>query len=260
MTNDTLGVNIDIRDLRNANAVQRFLERSAVNGNRYAEFMLAQFGVKTADNSAFRPQYLGGGSIPLNVNPVEQTSPTNGAPLATQAGRGRVTGLVGLNKAYLFREYGWLMALMVIRPDADYCGGVNRQFFCDGDRLDNYFLPPFQNIGMDEIKIRELAYPGNGATFTPTDVFSYQERGFQYKTFPNTSHGEFAGGSMQSWNIIRNFIGQSSAPQLNQAFITVPVNAFQSTQAVSGYPLFFGSIHHNIIARRPMQYRANYKL
>lgn len=263
---DSMGVNIDVRDFRNANAIQTFLERSAINGNRYAEYMLTHFGVHTADNSSFRPQYLGGGETLLNVNPVEQNSSTSGEdqPLGTLAGKGRVSGVMGTNKKYFFREYGWIMAIMVIRPDAVYTGGINKQFFADGDRFDIYYNPAFQNVGMDEIKVREIAYPAlNGVSpyFDPKDVFSYQERGFEYKTIPNTVHGEMAAsGSLNYWMAQRNFSGLTSKPQFNHAFVTVNTSCLNGQAAVDKFPLFVGSIGHHVLALRPMQYRAKYRL
>lgn len=261
--NGTLGVDIDIREFRNANAIQRFLERSAVGGNRYAEYMLAHFGIKTPDNSSFRPQYLGGGETFVNVNPVEQNAPSNSAPTGTLAGKGRVSGVVGMNHKYFFSEYGWLMALMVIRPDAVYAGGINKQFTINGDRFDQYYNPAFQNIGMDEIKVKEIAYPktvSSNPAYDPDGVFAYQERGFEYKTLPNRVHGQLANGSMKHWACTRYFGGLTTAPQFNADFVAVKDDCLDDQAAVSGYPLFFGTIGHNIIARRPMQYRAKYRI
>ena len=220
--NGSYDVDIDIRDFRNANAIQRFLERSVLNGNRYAEYMLAHFGVKTPDNSSFRPQYLGGGETMVNVNPVEQNAPAvhNDVfiPTGTLAGKGRITGVVGMNHRYFFTEYGWLMGLMVIRPDAVYTGGINKQFTINGDRLDQYYNPLFQNIGNDEVRVKEIAYPktvNNQPAYDPDAVFNYQERGFEYKTIPNTVHGNLAGGDMKNWSVLRNFKGLDTMPQFN---------------------------------------------
>lgn len=258
---DSMGVNIDIREFRNANAIQRFLERSAINGNRYAEYMLAHFGVKTPDNSSFRPQYLGGGEQMININPVEQNAPSVDAVTGTLVGKGRLNGIVGMNHRYFFTEYGWIMAIMVIRPDAEYCGGVNKQFVVRPDRLEQYYNPAFQNVGMDEIHAFELAYPadnGVSPSYDPEDAIGYQERNMEYKTIPNTLHGELV-SSMNNWVVGRNFSGLRVKPAINADFIQVQDDAMDDVTAVSGYPFFFGSIRHNVIVKRPMQYRAKYK-
>lgn len=254
----SLGVNIDIRDLRKASAVQRFLEDSAVNGNRYAEYMLAHFGVRTPDNSSYRPQYLGGGSAPINYVAVDQTSQTGSTPQGTQSGKASLNGVMGMNHRYFFTEYGWIMALMVIRPEAVYAGGVNRQFWTNQDRLEDYYNPKFQNIGMQGVKRRELNVCVS--TNDNLDDISYQERYMEYKYIPSTVHGRFL-TDMASWVAIRDFTANnlSNTPvEINQAFMEVDSDVFDANTAVQNYPPFLGSIRHNVIVRRPMQYHAKY--
>lgn len=255
--NGSFGVSIDIRDLRKASAVQRFLEDSAVNGNRYAEYMLAHFGVRTPDNSSFRPQYLGGGSAPINYVAVDQTSQTGTTPQGTQAGKAQLNGLMGMNHRYFFTEYGWIMALMVIRPEAVYAGGVNRQYWTNQDRLEDYFNPKFQNIGMQAIKRRELNV-GDDNEENLEDI-GYQERYMEYKNIPSSVHGRFL-SDMKSWVSVRDFMFDSvgAGINLNGEFMSVGEDVFDFNTAVSDYPPFFGSIRHNVIARRPMQYHAKY--
>lgn len=267
--NGTFGVSINLSDLRKASAVQRFLERSAVNGNRYAEYMLAHFGVRTPDNSSFRPQYLGGGSSVVNYTPVEQNSETSGTPQGTLAGKGTLNGLVGMNHRYFFTEYGWIMALMVIRPDADYFGGVNRQFWVNGDRLENYYNPVFQNIGMQGVKRKELSV-GFIRPYDPEDVepgfvyndddIGYQERYMEYKNIPNSIHGELRKSTMNSWVASRDMTYGQTGDEfgINEDFMQVQPGAFDANSAVQKFPPFIVQIRHNVIARRPMQYHAKY--
>lgn len=253
---DGLDVTIDIRDIRKAGAIQRFLEQSAVNGNRYAEFMLSHFGVRTPDNSSFRPQYLGGGSQVINYSPVEQTSQTDDTPQGTLAGKGVMSGVMGMNHRYFFSEYGWIMAVLVIRPQAYYVGGVNRQYWCDQDRFENYYFPGLQNIGMQSVKRRELN--------TSPDVddnledIGYQERYMEYKNIPSSIHGEL-NRSMTSWVAARNFYyGNTGRIGIDGNFMEVFPNAFDDNAAVAGFPPFIVDVRHNILARRPMQYHAKY--
>lgn len=258
--NGTLGVTIDINDIRKASAIQRFLELSAVSGNRYAELILAHFGIKTPDNSAFRPQYLGGGSAFVNFSAVEQNSQTDETPQGTLAGKGTVRGVVGMNHPYLFTEHGWLMALMVIRPDAMYAGGVNRQYWVGDDRFDGYYWPGLQNIGMQAIKRRELALQvadvGDVPNGSNMQDIAYTDRYMEYKNIPSTAHGEFT-ETMKQWVAIRDFIGAQQAG-IDYQVVEVPNDCFDDNVAVSDYPPFFGGVYHHVIARRPMQYHARY--
>ena len=67
------------------------LERDARGGSRYTEIVKAHFGVSSPDSRLQRPEYLGGGSTPVIINPVAQTSGTDmqaDTPQATLAAIG----------------------------------------------------------------------------------------------------------------------------------------------------------------------------
>jgi hypothetical protein len=66
-----------INQLREAFQIQKLYERDARGGTRYTEIIRSHFGVTSPDARLQRPEYLGGGSAPLNVNPVAQTSSTD---------------------------------------------------------------------------------------------------------------------------------------------------------------------------------------
>jgi hypothetical protein len=63
-----------INALRLAFSTQRFLERDARGGTRYIEINKSHFNVDSPDARLQRPEYLGGGSVPVNMTPVAQTS------------------------------------------------------------------------------------------------------------------------------------------------------------------------------------------
>ena len=65
-----------INAIRLAFQVQRLLERDARGGTRYTEIVLSHFGVRSPDMRLQRPEYIGGGSTPMVINGVAQTSAT----------------------------------------------------------------------------------------------------------------------------------------------------------------------------------------
>ena len=82
-----------INDLRQSFQVQRLLERDARGGSRLIEITKAHFGVTSPDLRATRPEYLGGGSSPINIQPIAQTSESDitgpdASPQANLAGVG----------------------------------------------------------------------------------------------------------------------------------------------------------------------------
>lgn len=129
--NGTLKVNVDemginINDLRTSNALQRWFERNARGGSRYIEQILSHFGVRSSDARLQRPQFLGGGRMPISVSEVLQTSSTDEtSPQANMAGHGISAGINNGFKHY-FEEHGYIIGIMSITPRSGYQQGVPR--------------------------------------------------------------------------------------------------------------------------------------
>ena len=67
-----------INQLRLAFATQKILRASSSPlVSRYIEVIKGHFNVTSPDARLQRPQYLGGGSSPVNISPVAQTSSTD---------------------------------------------------------------------------------------------------------------------------------------------------------------------------------------
>ena len=62
-----------INSLRTSFQVQKLLEKDARSGTRYTEILKSHFGVTSPDSRLQRPEYLGGGSTPVILNPVAKT-------------------------------------------------------------------------------------------------------------------------------------------------------------------------------------------
>ena len=77
MTNLSDATAATINELRLAFATQRFLEIQARGGTRYIEVIKAHFNVSSPDGRLQRSEYLGGGSSPVNISPVAQTTSTS---------------------------------------------------------------------------------------------------------------------------------------------------------------------------------------
>lgn len=246
--NGTLNAAVEFSAIRRATALQRFLERSALSGNRYAELLLAHFGVRSSDQSLQRPQYLGGGVMPINISPVEQNSETGTTPQGTLAGKGVGVGSMYFSKRTMFTEHGWLLGLAFIRPDADYCLGMNRHLSKE-NRFD-YYWPDFQNIGEQEILNRELFIQGLSSEGN-LKTFGYQSRYAEYKWHGNEIHGEFR-RSLRSWVAPREF---TETPSLSKEFIECNLDISNNMAvAPSKFPPFMVEAMNVVHARRPMYY------
>ena len=117
-----------INAIRTAFQVQKLLERDARGGTRYTEIVRSHFGVISPDARLQRPEYLGGGSSPINVNPIAQTSSTDGtSPQGNLAaiGTGSISGH-GFVKS--FTEHCLILGMVSVRADLNYHQGLNRMF------------------------------------------------------------------------------------------------------------------------------------
>lgn len=214
--NGTLKVNVDelginINDLRTSNALQRWFERNARGGSRYIEQILSHFGVRSSDARLQRPQFLGGGRMPISVSEVLQTSSTDEtSPQANMAGHGISAGVNNGFKHY-FEEHGYIIGIMSITPRTGYQQGVPRDF-TKFDNMDFYF-PEFAHLSEQEIKNKEV-YLSDDESYNE-GTFGYTPRYAEYKYKASESHGDFR-GNLAYWHLNRIF---ADKPNLNTTFV-----------------------------------------
>lgn len=238
-----------INQLRQAFQIQRLYERDARGGTRYTELIQAHFGVTSPDARLQRPEYLGGGSTPVNVNPIAQTSAAGATGTTTPQGNLAAIGTmshrgVGFTKS--FTEHGYVLGMMSVRADLNYQQGLNR-LWSRSTRFDFYW-PAFSHIGEQAVLNQEIYAQG---TATDTQVFGYQERYAEYRYKPSIIAGQFRSNfaqTLDSWHLAQNF---ASLPTLNSTFIqeTPPVGR---VIAVPSQPEFLLDCHFNYICARPM--------
>lgn len=204
-------VGFTINDFRNAYSLQRWLENNARGGARYIEQILSHFGVRSSDARLQRPEFLGGGKIPVVVSDVVQTSETSGSsPQGELAGNATAYGLNGATKKRFFEEHGIIIGIMSVMPVAAYQDGLPR-FFMKRDKFD-FAFPEFAHLGEQEIKNGELYYQG---TDEDNEVFGYTPRYAEYRFINSSVHGDFR-NSLSQWVLARRF---NSLPGLNGTFV-----------------------------------------
>ena len=212
-----------INQLRQSFQIQKLLERDARGGTRYTEIIRSHFGVVSPDARLQRPEYLGGGSTSININPIAQTSGTNASgtttPLGTLASMG--TGLAhnhGFTQSFV--EHGVIIGLVAVRADLTYQQGLQKMW-SRSTRYDFYF-PAFATLGEQAVLNQEIYVTGDT---TDTGVFGYQERWAEYRYYPSRISSLFrstAAGTIDGWHLAQKF---TAVPTLNTTFIqdTPPV-------------------------------------
>ena len=207
-----------INAIRLAFQVQRLLERDARGGTRYTEIILSHFGVQSPDMRLQRPEYIGGGSTPIVVNGVAQTSATGVSGGSTPAGNLSATGTMitqgGHDFRYAATEHGYIIGIINVRGENTYQQGLRRHW-SRSTRYDFYF-PVFQGLGEQSVLNKEIYCTGDSAD---SNVFGYQERWGEYRYSPSMVTGLFrstASGTLDLWHLAQKF---TSLPTLNQTFI-----------------------------------------
>ena len=207
-----------INDIREAFQIQRLLERDARGGTRYTELIRSHFGVSSPDSRLQRPEYLGGGSAKINVNPVANTAgdtqgPENSflgdlAAFVTSSHSGR-----GFTKS--FTEHCVIIGYACIRADLNYQQGLNRMWSRQ-TRFD-YYWPVFSHLGEQAVKNQEIFLSDD--LDQNEETFGFQERYAEYRYKPSEVSATMrssAAQTLDTWHLAQEF---EELPLLNAAFI-----------------------------------------
>lgn len=203
-----------VNELREAFAIQKWLELNARTGNRYTEHIQAHFGVKPQDARLQRPEEFGGSIANIQFSEVLQTAGTTStgqdqSALGTMGGHG-ITASGSRKASYYAQEHGWIFAFMYVVPDTTYSQGVPAKF-SKVDRYD-YYQPLLAHLGEQPVLGKEL-YATGGAGDDST--FGYLPIYDEYRHEQNSVHGLMK-SDLEYWHLGRKF---SSQPALNANFI-----------------------------------------
>ena len=235
-----------INDLRLAFQTQKLYERDARGGTRYIELMRSHFGVISPDARLQRPEYLGGGSTPVMISPVAQTSATSGSNALGDLGAYGVVAPKGHGFTYSATEHCLILGLVSVRADINYQQGLSRMWSRQ-TRLDFYW-PALAHIGEQAVLNKEIFAQGTSAD---DEVFGYQERFAEYRYKPSLITGLFrsdATGSLDSWHLAQDF---ATLPTLSSEFI-VEDPPVSRVVAVDTEPDFILDCFFQYVCARPM--------
>ena len=235
-----------INSLRQAFQIQRMLERDARGGTRYTEIIRAHFGVTSPDARLQRPEFLGGGSSPVHVRPIPQTSSTDATPPQGNLAAMGTALLSNHGFTMSFTEHCLLIGLVSVRADLTYQQGLNRMF-SRRTRYDFYW-PALSHIGEQAVLQKEIYADGTAADDT---VFGYQERFAEYRYKPSQITGLFrsnVAGTLDAWHLSQDF---ASAPVLDSTFI-VENPPVDRVIAVPSEPHFLFDSYFQMHCARPM--------
>lgn len=203
-----------VDELIEAFQLQRLLQRDARGGTRYCEILQSQFGVTDPMHAVLqRTEYIGGGSVNLNVSPVAQTSESGttdqGHLTAVAYGEG---GNIRFTKS--FTEHCTLLGLVCLTGSMTYQQGLDRMW----NRLTryDYYMPVLAHLGEQEVLNKEIFAQGTAAD---DQVFGYQERWAELRCKMSHKTGRLRsdyGSSLDPWHLSPDF---AALPVLNSSFV-----------------------------------------
>lgn len=236
-----------INQLRLSFQVQKLYERDARGGTRYTEMVKSHFGVTSPDARLQRPEYLGGGTSPINITPIQSNTDTlsENRPLGDLAAMGTAS-FQGHGFTKSFTEHSVIIGMACVNADLTYQQGLNRMWSRQ-DRFDFYF-PALAQIGEQAVLNKEIYTQGND---DDDKVFGYQERFAEYRFKPSEIHGQFRSNSdlpLDAWHLSQEF---DALPGLNDTFIrdNPPIDR---VIAVPSQPHIIADFYHKLRCARPM--------
>lgn len=200
---------IDIREFREAFALQRYQEARARYGSDYVDY-LRYVGVRPSDARLQRPEYLSGSRQTISFSEVLNTASNAGTdPIGDLGGHG-IAALRSNKYRRYFEEHGVVMTLMYVRPKSIYVNGLPKEF--SKSTKEDYFQKELENVGAEEVLNKEIY----AAHTTPDGTFGYSNMYDEYRNVPSYVSAEYRNSTSYDWHFGRIF---SSDPALNPTFL-----------------------------------------
>lgn len=228
-----------IAQLRQANVLQRWLERNNIAGERYADQIRATFGVYPSDAILDRSLYLGSSQFAIynksvystaNSNAEVQNNPFSGV-VASKGASSNGVGQDSLISKFHSTEHGYLFVFASIVPHAQYSTGMRPTF--RRSRVGDFANPLLQGLGEQAIYLSEFLGPFFGTTSFLDSEFGYQQQYSEYKYHNDEIHGLLRDDeNLQSFALQRSF-SKSVAPVLGTDFIQIATKDMDNVTAVS---------------------------
>lgn len=218
----------NVNDIRFAFQLQKMLERDALYGSRYNEYLLGHYGVSSADSRLQFTEYLGGGRFPIQIQQVAQTSEASSdSPLANVAGYSLTNGKSRFVKG--FTEHGFVITCACLRQLHTYQQGVPKMFMRKS--RNDFYDPLFASLGEQPVYRSELFVNSSDANLR-SDVFGYNEAWADYRYIASRISGEARSSATNTLDIWHFADKYASAPTLSASFVEETPSYVDRTLAV----------------------------
>lgn len=242
------GDSFTISDLRTANVLQRWAERRNIAGPRYADQLLATWGVMPSDAIIDRPIYLGSYSHGVYTSPIFNSNSISTNPEgdadgqgfnpyskypASSAGQSDGVGQGSLVNNFHVTEHGFLMVIASLVPHAFY--STYKRTYLKRKKISDYANPLLQGLGEQSVTndtvlgdvYTQMILKHNEATWGYTPQYS------DYKYHNDEVHGSRRGNNPNKYFALQRSILDSEDWTLSTAFLEIPTDFLDQVSNVS---------------------------
>lgn len=221
---DTGGFSLDMFD--RARAVQKWLSKALIYGNRPEDALYTRWRVKYSDVRLQLPEHIVRGTSLVRIDTLVNNTTTE----VSNAGDKTANMFMSSENQGKFKEYfeehGVLITLQSIIPNSDYGYGTSRSSY----RFDAFDYPDsdFAQLGFDAVYTDELVSSHvsdniasvQGMEKIKNSVLGYQRRYYDFVTKHNEIHGELL-DTMDRYTFARKFsaYNKDEFPQLTPRFV-----------------------------------------
>lgn len=227
-----------IPQLAIASRLQEYKDLLGAGDSRYSGWLETFFASKI--EHVDRPKLLFSASQTVNVQVVMNQAGTNnfqsesgdGFPLGQQGGSIAFNAQLGRTQSYYFREPGYLIDILSIRP-VYYWAGVRPDYL--NYQGADYFNPIYNDIGYQDVPVWRLFNGGSYLDSTASVVTSYEPCFNEYRSSYDEVLGQISvsNGLVDSTPLYRYWVQQRSL-----VYGSVPLVA----STTSAYPMLFVDI------------------
>lgn len=234
------GDSFTISDLRTANVLQRWAERRNIAGPRYADQLLATWGVMPSDAIIDRPIYLGSYSHGVYTSPIfnsnsisaktdggdsdgQGLNPYSKYP-ASSAGQSDGVGQGSLVNNFHVTEHGFLMVIASLVPHAFY--STYKRSYLKRKKIADFANPLLQGLGEQSVTNDVVLGDNYTQMIQKTNEYTwgYTPQYSDYKYHNDEVHGTRRGNNANKYFALQRSILDSEDWNLSTAFLEIPTD------------------------------------
>ena len=241
------GDSFTISDLRTANVLQRWAERRNIAGPRYADQLLATWGVMPSDAIIDRPIYLGSYSHGVYTSPIFNNNSVSGNveesigqgnnPYSkypgSSAGQSDGVGQGSLVNNFHVTEHGFLMVIASLVPHAFY--STFKRTYLKRKKISDFANPLLQGLGEQAVTSDIARGDHFGALISGTNesTWGYTPQYSDYKYHNDEVHGTRRDIYNNKWFALQRSIYENNKNSLSTAFLEIPTDFLDQVSNVS---------------------------